>query len=74
MTKKIKTTLLTATVTAVLCAGTISARQLYRPAQSTVCRNFCTKKTTCPNVLGCACVIQPGFTSGTCQLIAAKPR
>jgi hypothetical protein len=71
--KAIKNTLLAAIVTAVLCAGTVSARQLYRPAQTT-CQGFCTKKTGCPNILGCACVFNnPGATVGKCSFIAAKP-
>jgi len=60
-------------VTAVLCAGTVSAQQLYRPFQTT-CRGFCTKKTGCPNILGCACVFNnPGATVGLCNFIAARP-
>ena len=69
----IKSTLLAAIVTAVLCAGTVSAHQLSQTVTTTTCRGFCGKKLPCPNVLGCACVTQPGFTTGTCQLIAAKP-
>ena len=73
MTKKIKTVLLTLMVTAVLCAGTVSAHQLFRPFQTT-CQGFCTKKTGCPNSLGCACVFNnPGATVGVCNFIAAKP-
>jgi hypothetical protein len=71
--KTIKNTLLAAIITAVLCAGTVSARQLSLNAQTTTCSGFCSKKASCPNILGCACVKQPGFTTGTCQLIAAKP-
>jgi hypothetical protein len=70
--KTIKNIILTVMAAAALSAGTVSARQLFRPSQTT-CQGFCNKKTHCPNILGCACVIQPGFTSGTCQLIAAKP-
>jgi hypothetical protein len=74
MTKRFKTPLLIAMLTAVLCAGTLSARQLSLTAQTTTCRGFCTQTTLhCPNILGCACVIQPGFTSGVCNFIAAKP-
>jgi hypothetical protein len=74
MTKRSKTTLLIAMVTATLCAGTLSARQLSLTAQSTTCSGFCDKKVRpCPNVLGCGCVIQPGFTTGVCNFIAAKP-
>jgi hypothetical protein len=62
-------------VTAVLCAGTLSARQLSMTAQTTTCRGFCSKKVACPNILGCACVFsQPNFPdSGTCGFISAKP-
>ena len=74
MRKAIKRTILTAIVTAVLCAGTVSARQLSLNVQTTTCRGFCTKKTGCPNILGCACVFNnPGATVGVCNFIAAKP-
>ena len=73
MTKKIKTVLLAAMVTVVLSAGTVSAYQLSQSATTTTCRGFCTKKVPCPNVLGCGCVFQPGFTTGVCDLIAATP-
>ena len=71
--KIIKSTLFAMIVMAVLCVGTVSARQLRQTVTTTTCRGFCGKKLPCPNVLGCACIIQPGFTTGTCQLIAAKP-
>ncbi len=72
--KRIKNTILTAMAAAVLCAGTVSARQLSQTATTTTCRGFCTKKTGCPNVLGCACVFNnPGATVGVCNFIAAKP-
>jgi hypothetical protein len=75
MTKKtIKNTLLAAIATSVLCAGTVSARQLSLNVQDTTCQHhFCSKTQPCPNVLGCGCVIQPGFTTGVCNFIAAKP-
>ena len=74
MTKRFKTTLLIAMVTAAVCAGTLSARQLSLTAQGTTCRGFCDKKSRpCPNVLGCGCVIQSGFTTGVCNFIAVKP-
>ena len=74
MRKTMKTVLFSTMVTAVLCAGTVSARQLSLNVQDTTCQHhFCSKKLPCPNVLGCGCVIQPGFTSGTCNFIAAKP-
>ena len=66
--------LLTAMMTAVLGVGTLSARQLSLNVQTTTCSGFCDKKKhPCPNILGCGCVIQPGFTSGTCAFIAGKP-
>jgi hypothetical protein len=73
MNKRFKTSLLVAMVTAALGAGTLSAHQLSLTAQTNTCRGFCSKKTPCPNVLGCGCVIQPGFTTGVCNFIAAKP-
>jgi hypothetical protein len=74
MKKSIQRSLLTTLVMAVLCAGTVSARQLSLNAQTTTCRGFCdSKKHPCPNILGCGCVIQPGFTTGVCNFIAAKP-
>ncbi|MGE5321396.1 MAG: hypothetical protein ACM3SW_00945 [Actinomycetota bacterium] len=72
MKKRFKTILLTAMVTAALGAGTVSAHQLSLTAQSTTCRGFCTKKVACPNILGCGCVFQPGFTTGVCAFIAEK--
>lgn len=62
-------------VIAVLCAGTLSARQLSLTAQTTTCRGFCSKKVGCANILGCACVFaQPNFPdNGTCNFIAVKP-
>lgn len=72
--KVIKNTLLATIMTAVLCAGTVSARQLQQAAATTTCRGFCTKKTGCPNILGCACVFNnPGATTGICNFIAVKP-
>lgn len=73
MSTRMKRIFFTAIVSAVLCAGTVSAQQLFRPFQTT-CRGFCTKKTGCPNILGCACVFNnPGATTGICNFIAAKP-
>ena len=75
MTKKtIKNTFLAGIATAVLCAGTVSAHQLSLNIQDTTCQHhFCSKTLPCPNVLGCGCVLQPGFDSGVCGFIAAKP-
>lgn len=76
MDRKIfRSTLLATIVMAVLCAGTVSARRLSQGlAVQTTCRGFCTKKTGCPNILGCACVFNnPGATTGVCNFIAVKP-
>jgi hypothetical protein len=75
MRKKIKNTIFTAIATAVLCAGTLSARQLSLNVQDTTClHHFCTRTQPCPNVLGCGCVFNsPTATSGVCGFIAAKP-
>ena len=74
MKKRIQAFMFAIVVIAVLSAGTVSARQLSLNVQTTTCQGFCDKKKhPCPNILGCGCVIQPGFTSGTCNFIAAKP-
>jgi hypothetical protein len=77
MTKKtIKNMFLAAIITTVLCAGTVSARQLSLNVQDTTCQHhFCSRTQPCPNVLGCGCVFnQPNFPdSGVCGFIAAKP-
>ena len=75
MRKTVRTMLFSTLVMAVLCAGTLSARQLSLVAQDTTCQHhFCSKKLACPNVLGCGCVLQPGFDSGVCGFIAARPQ
>jgi hypothetical protein len=73
--KTMKNTFLGAIVTAVLCAGTVSAHQLFVNVQDTTCQHhFCTRTQPCPNVLGCGCVFNnPGATVGVCGFIAAKP-
>jgi hypothetical protein len=73
--KKIQTLLFAIMVTLVLCAGTISARQLSLVVQDTTCQHhFCSRTQPCPNVLGCGCVFNnPNATSGVCGFIAAKP-
>ncbi len=74
MGKTIKNMIFTGMAAAVLCAGTVSAHQLSLNIQDTTCQHhFCSKTLRCPNVLGCGCVIQPGFNSGVCGFIAAKP-
>lgn len=75
MGKTIKNAFLATMFAAVLCAGTVSARQLSHAAATTTCRGFCTRSGGCPNILGCACVFNnPGATVGLCNFIAAKPR
>ena len=73
MGKTIKNITFTGIAVAVLCAGTVSARQLSLNVQDTTCQHhFCSTTQPCPNVLGCGCVLQPGFNSGVCGFIAAK--
>jgi len=73
MNRKIKNIIFTTLAATVLCAGTLSARQLSLNVQDTTCQHhFCTRTSPCPNVLGCGCVLQPGFDSGVCGFIAAK--
>jgi hypothetical protein len=73
MSRKIKNIIFTTLAATVLCAGTLSARQLSLVVQDTTCQHhFCTRTTPCPNVLGCGCVLQPGFDSGVCGFVAAK--
>ena len=74
ISRVVQNILLAICATAVLSAATVSAHQLRQTfAVQTTCRGFCSKKLACPNILGCGCVIQPGFTSGVCNFIAAKP-
>ena len=75
MGSKIKNIIFAAIAAAVLCAGTVSARQLSLVVQDTTCQHhFCTRTSPCPNVLGCGCVFNnPNATSGVCGFIAAKP-
>jgi hypothetical protein len=73
MSRKIKNIIFTTLAATVLCAGTLSARQLSLVVQDTTCQHhFCTRTSPCPNVLGCGCVLQPGFDSGVCGFVAAK--
>ena len=63
MSKKIKNTLLAAMATAVLCAGTVSARQLRTSANLLpVCRGACSATVHCTG--GCICEILSGTTGG----------
>jgi len=75
MGKTIKNIIFTGMAAAVLCAGTVSARQLSLNVQDTTCQHhFCSRTQPCPNVLGCGCVFNnPNATTGVCGFIAAKP-
>lgn len=62
MNKKLKVTLYTALVMSVLCAGTVSARQLRTQASVfPVCRGTCS--ATKPCLGGCICQNFGGTTS-----------
>jgi len=65
MGKKIKATLFAALVMSVLCAGTVSARQLQRqPARIGVCNGRCSATQPCKGA--CSCVLINGATLGSC--------
>lgn len=72
--KKLKNIILMAMTATVLCAGTVSARQLSLNVQDTTCQHhFCSRTQPCPNVLGCGCVFNnPSATTGVCGFIAAR--
>ena len=59
--KTIKTTLLAAIVTAVLCAGSLSARQLHSDAKGFACGGSCS--STHPCATGCFCSFTTPFTA-----------
>lgn len=64
--KSIKTTLLATIITAVLCAGTVSARQLRSQAKGfAACHGTCSSSNPCPN--GCVCAFALEATTGTCS-------
>lgn len=65
MLRKIaKTTLFATIVASVLCAGTISARQLRSDAQQTTCSGRCSATSDCSS--GCVCSFTTPFTPGFC--------
>ncbi|HEY2170104.1 MAG TPA: hypothetical protein VGJ30_10810 [Candidatus Angelobacter sp.] len=65
MSKKIKPTLLAVIVMAVLCAGTVSARQLHKSAGLIgVCKGRCSATMPCNGP--CSCVHINGATLGSC--------
>jgi hypothetical protein len=63
--KAIKSTLLVAVVTAVLCAGTVSARQLRSDAKGFACGGGC--DSTHPCKTGCICAFPLESTTGFCS-------
>ena len=65
MSKTIKNTFLAAMATAVLCAGTVSARQLQSRATGFACRGSCTSATQCAS--GCICAFALEATTGFCS-------
>jgi hypothetical protein len=63
--RKIKITVFTALVTCVLCAGTLSARQLHKSAHVIgVCRGPCNVTVHCSGP--CSCYVPTGATTGSC--------
>ena len=63
MNNKIKTTFFSVLVLGVLCAGTVSARQLQTKASSLpTCRGTCSATKPCFG--GCLCEILTGTTGG----------
>jgi hypothetical protein len=63
MKKKIRSTLFAALVMGVLCAGTVSARQLQTKASLLpACRGTCSATKPCSG--GCLCEILTGTTGG----------
>jgi hypothetical protein len=64
--KIIKSTLLAAIVTAVLCAGTVSARQLRTDTKGfAACKGACTSGQQCSS--GCICAFPLESTMGFCS-------
>jgi len=62
MSKRMKTIFFTAIVSSVLCAGTVSARQLRSGASSsTTCGGSCS--LTQPCIKGCVCSFTTPFTA-----------
>ena len=66
MTKKIKTTLLAGIITAVLCAGTVSARQLQSGAKDfAACGGSCGINKPCAK--GCLCIFPMESNNAFCS-------
>jgi len=62
---RMKSIFFTAIVSAVLCAGTVSARQLRSRATGFACRGSCTSATQCAS--GCICAFALEATTGFCS-------
>ncbi len=66
MRTTIKNTLLAAIVTAVLCAGTVSARQLRTDSKGfAACKGSCSSVQPCAT--GCICAFPLESTTGFCS-------
>ena len=63
--KRIKSTFLAVTVTAVLCAGTVSARQLRTDVKGFACQGSCSATKHCST--GCICAFPLESTIGFCS-------
>ena len=63
--KTMKNTFLAAIVTAVLCVGTVSARQLRSDAKSFSCGGSCGANKPCKT--GCICAFPLESTTGFCS-------
>ncbi len=62
----IKSTLLTTIVTAVVCVGTVSARQLRTDAKGfAACKGSCSSTQPCSS--GCICAFPLESTTGFCS-------
>jgi hypothetical protein len=71
--KTIKSTFLVATATAVLCAGTVSARQLRTGSKNFTCGGSCSMSQPCA-VAGCVCSFTTPLTGFcTTRLAGAVP-
>ena len=73
MKKKIQNLLLAVIAVAVLCAGTVSARQLRSNFQGSTCGGTCSLTRPCA-VAGCVCSFTTPFTAFcTTKLAGAVP-
>lgn len=73
MNKTIQKVFLTTLVGAVLCAGTVSARQLRSGANALgACSGSCSIRVPC-SAANCACAIPNGSLVGKCEATTLKP-